>query len=125
VSIFVLLDTLTYLQRGGRIGRAQALVGALLNVKPLLTVDDGEVAPLARVRSRKQGIDKILELVQTRKPLQRIAVFHASVAEFSGIFADRMRAENRGVEVSSSRIGPVVGAYTGPGGIGVACLGAD
>jgi len=125
VSIFVLLDTLTYLQRGGRIGRAQALVGALLNVKPVLTVNDGEVAPMARVRSRKQGIDKILELVKTRKPLQRIAVFHASVPDFIGVLADRVHAENPGVEVSSGRIGPVVGAYAGPGGIGVACLGAD
>jgi DegV family protein with EDD domain len=125
VSIFVLLDTLTYLQRGGRIGRAQALVGALLNVKPLLTVDDGEVAPLARVRSRKQGIDKISELVKTRRPLQRLAVFHASVPEVIGAFADRMRAENPGVEMTGGRIGPVVGAYTGPGGIGVACLSAD
>jgi DegV family protein with EDD domain len=125
VSIFVLLDTLTYLQRGGRIGRAQALVGALLNVKPLLTVDDGEVAPLARVRSRKQGIDKISELVKTRRPLQRLAVFHASVPEVIGAFADRMRAENPGVALTGGRIGPVVGAYTGPGGIGVACLSAD
>jgi DegV family protein with EDD domain len=125
VSIFVLLDTLTYLQRGGRIGRAQALVGALLNVKPLLTVAEGEVAPLARVRSRKQGIDKILELVKTSKPLQLIAVFHASVPEFIDNFADRIRADNPGVEISSGRIGPVVGAYAGPGGIGVACLGAD
>jgi DegV family protein with EDD domain len=125
VAIFVLLDTLTYLQRGGRIGRAQALVGALLNVKPLLTVNDGEVAPLARVRSRTQGIEKIVELVKTRKPLQRIAVFHASVPEFIDKFADRIRADNPGVEISNGRIGPVVGAYAGPGGIGVACLGAD
>jgi DegV family protein with EDD domain len=125
VAIFVLLDTLTYLQRGGRIGRAQALVGALLNVKPLLTVNDGEVAPLARVRSRTQGIEKIVELVKTRRPLQRIAVFHASVAEFIDKFAHRIRADNPGVEISNGRIGPVVGAYAGPGGIGVACLGAD
>ena len=125
VSIFVLLDTLTYLQRGGRIGRAQALVGSLLNVKPLLTVIDGEVAPLARVRSRKQGIDKILELVEKRTPLQRIAVFHASVPESIGDLSERLRAEHAGIEVLSGRIGPVVGAYTGPGGIGVACLGAD
>ena len=55
VTIYVLLDTLTYLQRGGRIGRAQAMLGSLLNVKPLLTVQDGEVAPKARVRSRDRA----------------------------------------------------------------------
>ena len=57
VTILFLLDTLTYLHRGGRIGRAQAFVGGLLSVKPVLTVHDGEVAPLARVRSRTKGIE--------------------------------------------------------------------
>ncbi len=60
--MYVLLDTLTYLQRGGRIGRAQSLVGGILNVKPLLCVRDGEVHPEARVRKRQQGIDKLVEI---------------------------------------------------------------
>jgi DegV family protein with EDD domain len=124
-TVYVLLDTLTYLQRGGRIGRAQALVGALLNVKPILTVDDGEVAPLARVRSSRQGIDKILELVRARAPIRMLAAFHASAPDFIGELRERIEAQHPGIEVLEGRVGPVVGTYTGPGGIGVACLVAD
>jgi DegV family protein with EDD domain len=125
VSILLLLDTLTYLQRGGRIGRAQALVGSLLNVKPLLTMKAGEVAPLARVRSQRQGIDKIAELLKARVPLRSVAVFHARVPELVGALRERVHAEVGDVDMVGGRIGPVVGAYTGPGGIGVASLGAD
>ena len=125
VSILLLLDTLTYLQRGGRIGRAQALVGSLLNVKPMLTMKAGEVAPLARVRSQRQGLDKIIELLRARAPLRSIAVFHARVPELISVLRDRVRADFADAEVVGGRIGPVVGAYTGPGGIGVASLGAD
>ena len=69
LSILVLLDTLTYLHRGGRIGRAQALVGGLLNVKPLIAVRDGEVVPLARVRNHSKGIDMIVDGIRERLPL--------------------------------------------------------
>ena len=81
VTILVLLDTLTYLHRGGRIGRAQAFVGGLLNVKPLIGVRDGEVVPLARLRSRSKGIDMIVEHVRACLPLRSLAEFHAAAAE--------------------------------------------
>jgi DegV family protein with EDD domain len=125
VTILLLLDTLTYLQRGGRIGRAQALVGSLLNVKPVLTMKAGEVAPLARVRSQGQGIDKIVELLRALAPFRSIAVFQARVPELITVLRDRVAEAFPSVEVVGGRIGPVVGAYTGPGGIGVASLGAD
>ena len=60
---FALLDTLEYLEKGGRIGKAQAFVGSLLRVKPILTAKDGAVHPLERARSRTKGIDRLLELV--------------------------------------------------------------
>jgi DegV family protein with EDD domain len=125
VTISVLLDTLTYLQRGGRVGRAQALVGALLSVKPLLTVEDGEVAPQARVRNRKQGIDKIVELLRKRMPLRGLAAFHCGAPELLDPLCDRLARVAPGVDIVRGQVGPVVGAYTGPGGIGIASLGAD
>ena len=67
-SSYVLLDTLTYLQRGGRIGRAQSFLGGILNVKPLLCVRDGEVHPEARVRSRQQGIAKMVDIAAALRP---------------------------------------------------------
>ena len=125
VTIVVLLDTLTYLHRGGRIGRAQAFVGSLLNVKPLLGVRDGEVVPLARPRSRSKGIDMIVEQVRGCLPLRSLAEFHAAAAESMVDLEARLSVAVSNVTAVLGRIGPVVGAYSGPGGLGVACLGAD
>jgi DegV family protein with EDD domain len=125
MTILFLLDTLTYLHRGGRIGRAQAFVGGLLNVKPLLTVTDGEVHPLARVRSRSKGIAMIVDEVRQRAPLRTLAAFHAdapeSMRDVEAGVADAVPA----LTAIHGRIGPVVGAYSGPGCVGVACLGVD
>ena len=125
VTILVLLDTLTYLHRGGRIGRAQAFVGTLLNVKPLIAVRDGEVVPLARPRSRSKGIEMIVEQVRACAPLRGLAEFHAAAAESMADLEGRLGAAVSNVTAVLGRIGPVVGAYSGPGGLGVACLGAD
>ncbi len=125
VTILVLLDTLTYLHRGGRIGRAQAFVGGLLNVKPLIAVRDGEVVPVARPRSRSKGIDLIVEQVRGCAPLRGLAEFHAAAAESMTELETRIGAAVSNVTAVLGRIGPVVGAYSGPGGLGVACLGAD
>jgi DegV family protein with EDD domain len=125
VTILVLLDTLTYLHRGGRIGRAQAFVGGLLNVKPLIAVRDGEVVPVARPRSRSKGIDLIVEQVRGCAPLRGLAEFHAAAAESMTELETRIGAAVSNVSAVLGRIGPVVGAYSGPGGLGVACLGAD
>ena len=124
LSILVLLDTLTYLHRGGRIGRAQALVGGLLNVKPLIAVRDGEVVPLARVRNHSKGIDMIVDGIRERLPLERLALFHAAAAQTLAILQTRLAAAIPDVNAVLGRIGPVVGAYSGPGGVGIACIAA-
>ena len=125
VTIYVLLDTLTYLQRGGRIGRAQAMLGAVLGVKPIITVIEGEVAPQARVRNRRQGIDRIVELLQGKLPLRGLAAFHCGAPEQLPDLVSRLQAGIPGVAIQTGQVGPVIGAYTGPGGVGIAGLGAD
>lgn len=125
VTIYMLLDTLTYLQRGGRIGRAQALLGAMLSVKPVLTVTDGEVAPEARVRSTRQGIERILQLLRERMPLRGLAAFHCGSPERLDPFLGQVREIVPDLDILRGQVGPVVGAYTGPGGLGIACLAAD
>lgn len=122
VGVYVLLDTLTYLQRGGRIGRAQGLVGGILNVKPLLTVRDGEVHPQARVRSRQQGITKLVELAAAQRPLDALAVFHCGAPELIDLIAPRLRADHPELELMVGQLGAVVGTYSGPGGVGIALL---
>jgi DegV family protein with EDD domain len=120
--VFVLLDTLVYLHRGGRIGRAQAFLGGVLNVKPLLQVHLGEVEPVARVRSRQQGMAKTVELVRALGPLQSVAMMHTTVPEAAGELRTKLVGMLPELDITLGQLGPVVGTYGGPGLIGVAAL---
>lgn len=122
VGVYVLLDTLTYLQRGGRIGRAQGLLGGILSVKPLLCVRDGEVHPEGRVRKRQQGIDKLVEIAKAADPLAALAAFHCGAPELLELIEPRLRADHPGVDMVTGQLGAVVGTYSGPGGVGIAVL---
>ncbi len=122
VGVYVLLDTLTYLQRGGRIGRAQGLVGGILNVKPLLCVRDGEVHPEARVRKRQQGIDKMVEIARAAGRLDGLAVFHCGAPELLPLIEPRLRADHPDADLIVGQLGAVVGTYSGPGGVGIGLL---
>ena len=121
IGVYVLLDTLTYLQRGGRIGRAQSLLGGILNVKPLLRVA-AEVHPEARVRSRKQGIDRMIEIAAAQGELESLGIFHCGAPELLELVEPRLRADHPGVEIFAGQLGAVVGTYSGPGGVGIAFL---
>lgn len=124
VTVLILLDTLTYLQRGGRIGRAQAFLGSVLSVKPVLQVHDGEVEPVTRVRSRQQGMAKLLELVRAKGPLQSVAMMHSTAPEDAAELRSRLIAALPEMDIGLGQLGPVVGTYGGPGVIGVAVLAA-
>ena len=124
IRIAFAVDTLEYLQRGGRIGKAQALVGSLLNFKPLLTVQDGEVVPVGRARSRRKALDKMLEMlahdVQARGSAVKLAVTHTGVPDEAAQVAQALSAECRTPNVFTCILGPVVGVHVGPGTIGAA-----
>ena len=122
VSVWVMLDTLTYLQRGGRIGRAQALLGGVLHVKPVLRLTDGEAQPQARVRNARQGVDRLLELVAAEGPLEAAATMWSEGAELARLAHERLASAHPGVACSDGVLGPVVGVYAGPRAIGVACM---
>ena len=115
--LICLLDTLEYLQKGGRIGRARAWIGGLLSVKPIIAVVDGEVVPLERVRSRARGLDRILELTVGQPDIEQIVTFHSSSADFDR-FIERLRAAAPNTPIRTGLLGPVVGTYAGPGAIG-------
>lgn len=119
--VFV-LDTLEYLQKGGRIGRAQAWMGNVFNIKPILTFKDGEVAPLERVRSRMKAEERVFELASTQPGLERLAVCHSSSPEEAERWAQRLRTTCPGVEVETGWLGPVVGVYAGPNCLGIASV---
>jgi DegV family protein with EDD domain len=117
------LDSLDYLARGGRIGRASSLVGGLLNVKPILTIRDGEVVPLKRVRGSAKAFAEfaaLLEAGSTGAPSLRVGIAHAAAPERLAAVEElvsRVRPDAQ-VEVATS-LGAVVGTHAGPGTVGL------
>ena len=77
-SVFVLFDTLKYLEKGGRIGRANALVGSLLQIKPILTLEKGEIATKTKVRTFKKGVQRLQQLIEECGPIERSAVLYTT-----------------------------------------------
>ena len=122
-TLFV-VDTLEFLAKSGRIGKARALVGGLLGIKPILGMVDGEVAPVDRVRGGRAAHPRILEILHKRVEKDRPVVAGVSHAN-APVWADRLRALVRDqfqvAELIQTEVGPVVGANVGPGVVGV-CL---
>jgi DegV family protein with EDD domain len=122
VVLYVALDTLEYLKRGGRISGARAAIGTMLNVKPIITVIDGIVETADRVRSRPKARDRVLELL-TEKPLERASLLHttnADVEEFRERFIERSKLDPSKVQVML--VGPSVGPHLGPGCVGATVI---
>jgi len=119
VRLFVLLETLEYLQRGGRIGRAQAFLGSLLHIRPILTVREGEVHPLERVRARQRGLERLCQLAAECGPLQQVGICHSTTPEDALALAERMQPALAGGRLIQARFGPVLGTHVGPGAIAI------
>jgi DegV family protein with EDD domain len=117
-----LLETLEFLQRGGRIGRAAALAGTLLSVKPILSVRDGEVAPVERVRTMNSALRRLVELVVAFGPAERLGVIDGDSATNAAEVARQLQAHYPELTVDRGELGPVVGTHGGPGVVGVAVL---
>ena len=116
-----LLDTLEYLQKGGRIGRARAMVGTLLKVKPIITVEEGVVHEFGKERTRARGLAKMQEFVREQAPLEDASVMYTtSEAGLDGLKRAMADALPDGKEPIIARMGPVLGVYVGPGAVGLA-----
>src|SRR5918911_3304491 len=122
LRILALLETLDFLQRGGRIGRAAALAGTLLAVKPILSVKDGEVAPVERVRTMNGAVRRLVELVEAQGPIERLGVIHADAPANAAEVERQLRARYPEVTIDRGELGPVVGTHGGPGVVGVGML---
>jgi fatty acid kinase fatty acid binding subunit len=116
------VGTLEYLQKGGRIGRAQALAGTLLNVKPILSIDDGIVEPIGRVRGRQKALEEFARVFTEEtedRPGLRIAVAHAEAPEWIDVITQLVRSRRPQAEIELvGSLGAVVGAHAGPGAVG-------
>ncbi len=122
VVILASIDTLKYLQKGGRVSRSMAVVGGLLNVTPLLRVQDGEILNVGKARSEKSAIKSLLDLYRSCAPETEngIVLFHGDAAERMDRFMAAFEEEVSGMPLYHSRMGSVIGTHTGPGVVAIA-----
>ena len=125
VEVIYTLDTLEYLARGGRIGRVQAMAGALLNLKPVIRVDtDGKYSTVAKGRSISKSMTMIAEHLREKygeTPLW-VTVLHGRFAEKADILASELKEKLNVAKIEIQRISPVLGVHTGPGIVGAAVV---
>jgi DegV family protein with EDD domain len=118
-------DTLKYLARGGRIGKAQGLLGSMLSVKPLLTIREGEMAPLTRVRSLNAGLDYIYSAAAAIPNIKLLAVEHSTSLANADKLVEKLGSIYPKEKIYRSVISPVVGTYAGPDAMAFSVLEAE
>jgi DegV family protein with EDD domain len=122
VRLFAALDTLEYLRKGGRVGKTVAVLGTLLNIKPLIEVRDSAVLPLERVRTRRKSIERLIELVAELGPLEELAVLHSNAPQEAQRLAEEVSFLHSLERILIAEVGVIIGTHAGPNGLGVACV---
>jgi DegV family protein with EDD domain len=124
-GVFFTVETLEFLHRGGRIGGAQALMGTMLNVKPVLELLDGRIEPVERVRTKTKATERMLELViekiGKREPV-RLATLHANAEAEARVLLDMASIRLNPVEQVFAAVSPAIGTHAGPGTVGLAFM---
>jgi len=120
MHLLFILDTLKYLALGGRIGKAKALLGSVLNVKPILAIKEGEVVPAGQVRSRSKGIERLVDLVQSAASIQDLAIIYNTTPDEAQTLAERIIPIFTKEKIMLARLGPVLGVHAGPGALAIA-----
>ncbi len=118
IRVFFMVDSLKYLEKGGRIGKAQAVLGSMLNIKPILTLEEGIIVPAAKTRGRAKGIEQLLTRIQTNigtGEQSLMGIMHA--VEYDGMenLKNKVKDKWQPQELIVSDIGPVIGTHVGPG----------
>ncbi|RJO61743.1 MAG: DegV family protein, partial [Dehalococcoidia bacterium] len=125
VHIWAVFDTLKYVLRGGRLGRASSLLGSVLNVKPVLTMKDGVIHPAGFVRTRARGIEKLLDNLKRFHNVQDVGIVHSSTPEEAQTLRCRLSALVDKNRIYVSRLGPALGVHGGPGTLILALRASD
>lgn len=115
VHVWAIFDTLKYIFRSGRLGKATSLLGGMLNVKPLLTMKEGVIHPAGFVRTRPRGIEKLLDNLKKFQNIKDIGIVHSSTPEEAQTLRCRLSALLDKNRIYVSRLGPALGVHGGPG----------
>ena len=117
--ILIMVDTLKYVVRGGRIGRPQGVLGTALGVRPMLTMKDGDLKLTGLVRTRAKGLERLFDFAQKPPRLKEAAVSYTTDQKDAESLADRIRRAFPSAPVYVTRVGPALGTHAGPGAMGV------
>jgi DegV family protein with EDD domain len=119
VGLLFMVETMEFLRRGGRIGRAQALIGGILSIKPLLTLEDGIVCPVEKVRTRSRATERLVEYVERNPRLEGLAIMHSTTPDDVDSLVTRFEPMIARENIIIGKYGPVLGAHLGPGALGI------
>ncbi|MCB0078317.1 MAG: DegV family protein [Anaerolineales bacterium] len=128
IYVVFFVESLEFLERGGRIGKAQALLGTMLNIKPMLIIEEGEIEPLEKVRTRARAVERLADFVAEFGHVESLTIMHhqADSIEIEGLIERIEGAFDGDVEISVAKYGPVLAAHIGPDALGVVVFeGAD
>jgi len=121
VNIYFVVDTMEYLQKGGRIGKASAFLGTMLNIKPVLTIKEGLVVPFEKIRGKAKALEKLMDVIrefsEQHGPMQ-CALVHANALDETIQLHEKLISQFKYCEMMICEIGAVVGTHGGPGLIG-------
>jgi len=115
VDMRAAFDTLEYLKRGGRIGAAQAFLGSVLKINPIITLRDGVVEPVGRTRSRAMAIDHLYKFAMSYSHIEEMAVEDAACPDDAELLVERLDSKFPRERIYRSKTTPVIGTHTGPG----------
>jgi DegV family protein with EDD domain len=118
-------DTLKYLAKGGRIGKAQSLLGSVLSIKPILNVKEGEMAPVTRVRSAAAGITYLNNFITSFKKIEAVGIEHTTSIESADELTRLFSTAHPKITILRSTVSPVLGVYGGPNALAVTVLEAE
>ena len=120
VHLILLLDTLKYVVRGGRLSKAYGIIGSALRVKPLLTLKEGDLSLVGVARTKAKAVERLYEFARGFPKVKELAVAYTTAHDEARAFTDRLKAGFPDVHVSLTRVGSSLGTHAGPGGMGVA-----
>ncbi len=119
VYLVFFVETLEYLHRGGRLGKAQAMLGSMLNIKPLLAIEDGEIVPLEKVRTRQRALEKLCEFTLEFSRLRKMTILHSdNEADVKELIA-KINEQLPDAPIETAIYGPVLATHVGPDAIGI------
>jgi DegV family protein with EDD domain len=120
MHLLMVLDTLKYVVRGGRVGKGYGLLGSMLRVKPLLTIRDGKLMLAGVARTRAKAIKRLYDFVESFPQVSEVAVSYTTSKEEAEALAEQIKADFPDIPLYFTRVGPVLGTHAGPGAMGVA-----